>query len=139
MKTVVFILFFLAFAAVAVADDRKIDFTRPIVIDGNPLADDVKCPMPKDSNGNIIRDGKRPCDDLATFGGLLYFVLEAPTRDQTWTDGVKRDDLARGIRNATDWSITADQIDMIKKAAGPALSPQVLGALSKLLGTSETK
>ena len=110
----------------AQAEDRKVDFTQAIIIDGKPVINDIACP---------IKDGKRPCEDVATFGEFIYFVLEMPTRDQSWTDAIKRDDLARRIRTAKDWSITGDQIAMIQRAAGPVLAPSVLGVISKFLGS----
>lgn len=108
-------------------DTRKIDFTTPIVVDGTPVINDNKCPLPTD------KPGPRPCDTPFTLGELAYIALERPVQNQTWADGLKRDDLARGIRNAKDWPLLKDQSDMIEAAMGPLYAPPILGAAAAIL------
>lgn len=112
-------------ATSAFSASAKIDFTTPIVVNGQPLIDDFKCPVSK--------DGKRSCETAATIGELAYFALERPTQGQNWADAIKRDDLARAIREAKDFPLLADQRTMIEDAMGPLWSPAILGAVKSII------
>lgn len=122
---------FLVFATPALADDaRKIDFTQPVVVDGKPVINDIKCALPVDASGKVT--GPRPCNTAFTLGELAAYTLNLPTRDQQWQDGVRRNELANHVRDAKDWPILKDQVEMIEKAMGPVLPPPVLGAVAAI-------
>lgn len=124
-------------ASLAFAEPRKVDFTAPIVIDGKPLIDDFKCPIPIDKDGKPT--GPRPCETPASVGEMAYFALERPTPGQHWEDAIKRDDLARAIRNAKDFPLLDDQRTMIETAMGPLWSPRILGEVKAIIDPASTK
>lgn len=122
----------LGFALPAVAQTATVDFTAPIVIDGASMIDDLKCPSHKDAknpDGAPVRD----CDTKLTLGELSYLMLERPAQNQDWTVAVKRDDLARAVRNANAFTLLPDQRTMIEAAIGPYMAPSVVGAVNRML------
>lgn len=121
----------LASASVSVfaAEPRKVDFTTVVVIDGKPMVDDFKCPE---------KAGKRDCETPFTVGELAYLSLERPVQNQSWTDAIKHDDLARAVRNAKDFTLLEDQKISIEAAMGPLWAPSVLGFVKSVIDPSET-
>ena len=116
----------LAFPASARADGpRKVDFTAPVVVDGKPVIDDIKCPFDKDN--------KHTCDTPFTVGELSFLSLEHFQDHQSWADAIKHDDLARAIRMARDFPLLDDQKIEIEQAAGPLWSPGILGAIRDVI------
>lgn len=112
--------------ALASDDVKKIDFTTPIVVDGKPVIDDFKCPLKPDN--------KRDCETPMTVGELAYFALQKPQQNQSWTDGVKRNDLAHLIREAKDFPLSGDQLATIENAIGPVgVSNGVIGAVAAVI------
>lgn len=131
MRLLAVALFSVVAATAALADDvKKIDFTTPIVIDGVTMVNDFKCP-PKS-------DGKRECETPMTVGELAFWALEKPPPGQTWTDGTGRDDLARAVRNATDFPLLGNQRSWIENAVAALcaqfnLSNAVLSAVAAVI------
>ncbi len=107
---------------------RKIDFTTPVVVDGKPQIDEFKCPL---------KDGKRECETPFTVGELAYFSLERPAQNQSWSDAIKRDDLARAVRTAKEFPLLDDQKIMIENAMGPLWSPATLGFVKTVIEPTE--
>ena len=121
------LIFGILIASPAIAADapRHVDFTTPIVVDGKPQIDEFKCPLDK--------VGKRDCDTPFTVGELAYFSLERPQQNQSWSDAIKHDDLARAVRAAKDFPLLDDQKIMIENAMGPLWSPAVLGFVKTVI------
>lgn len=118
-----------AFSAQAVETARRVDFTTPVVVDGQLQIDEFKCPL---------KDGKRACDTPFTVGELAYFSLERPAQNQSWADAIKRDDLARAVRAAKDFPLLDDQKTMIEAAMGPLWSPAILGFVKTVIEPTPT-
>lgn len=116
----------------AFADEvKKIDFTTPIVVDGKPVIDDFKCPPVA---------GKRECETPMTVGELAYFALQKPQQGQSWADGIKRNDLARAVRTATDYPLLGEQLATIENAIGPiGVSNGVIGAVAAVIDPKSPK
>lgn len=112
--------------AASAEETKKIDFTTAIVVDGKPVVDDFKCPLKP--------DGKRDCETPMTVGELAYFALQKPQQNQSWTDGVKRNDLAHLVRDAKDFPLSGDQLATIENAIGPlGVSNGVIGAVAAVI------
>jgi hypothetical protein len=125
LKRIVIIGTLVALAVPAfAADAHKVDFTTPVVVDGKPQIDEFKCPL---------KDGKRECETPFTVGELAYFSLERPVQNQSWSDAIKHDDLARAVRTAKDFPLLDDQKIMIENAMGPLWSPSVLGFVKTVI------
>ena len=90
MKKLIAIALLLNVPAFAADAPRKVDFTTPVVVDGTPQIDEFRCPL---------KDGKRGCDTPFTVGELAYFSLERPAQNQSWSDAIKHDDLARAVQD----------------------------------------
>lgn len=127
------VAFFSTVAATAVlADDaKKIDFTTPIVVDGVTIVNDFKCPAK-------ALDSKRDCETPMTVGELAFWSLERPQPNQSWADGVRRDDLAHSVRTAIDFPLLGEQRAMIENAVASLcaqvnLSNGVLSAVAAVL------
>jgi hypothetical protein len=124
----------LVVTAASAADVKSIKFTTPIVIDGIPSINEIKCPV-------IPATGKRDCQTPFTVGELAYMSLEKPQdRGQTplsWTDAIKHDDLARAVRNAEAFPLLEDQRIMIESAlASAGFSNAVLGFIKDVIDPS---
>jgi hypothetical protein len=119
---------FLLMAVPAFAEDaKKFDFTQPLVSDGQPMIDEVKCPSDK--------DGKRPCETAVTLGELSFRALRAPVRGASIEDLIEREDLANGVRRATDWPLLQKQRDMILKAIAEGFPyPAIAAPAARMLG-----
>lgn len=126
----------LALTAGAFADPVRIDFTQPLVIDGSPLIDDVKCPVPINEATGRPTGAPRPCDTKITLGDAVYNMLERPFEHESWTDAKKHDELANAVRKSKDWPLLeADKI-IIEAAFGsanPPIAPSVIGAVARVL------
>lgn len=133
MRTLLAIAFPLC-ASAAFADEsslKKIDFTTPIVVDGKPVIDDFKCPPVA---------GKRECETPMTVGELAYYALQKPQPNQSWADGIKRNDLARAVRTATDYPLLGEQLATIENAIGPlGVSNGVIGAVAAVIDPKSPK
>lgn len=126
-----------AFCTIAIptfADEtKKIDFTTPIVVDGKPVVDEFHCPVPVDKTGKPTGE-PRPCETPMTVGELAYFALQKAQPNQSWADGIKRNDLAHLVRTATDFPLSGDQMATIENAIAPlGVSNGVLGAVAAVI------
>lgn len=128
MKHLFLIAALCALATAAIADAKHVKFTTEIVIDGQPVVNEVKCPS---------ADGKRTCQTPFTVGELAYMSLERPPAPgmapQSWADAIKRDDLAHAIRNADDFLLLDDQRTSIEAAMAPIWNPAVLGFVARVI------
>jgi hypothetical protein len=123
-------------AGVAMAADepKRIDFTQAIVDDGVPVIDEVSCPIPVDKATGRPTGDPRPCETPLTLGEAIYRAMRFPDRDVTWDEGMKRDDLARVVRRATDYPILSDQRKLIEKTIPKAYpSAAMVGIVSRML------
>lgn len=122
------VIFVALYTTSAFAEAKHVKFTTDVVIDGQPFINEVKCPLV---------DGKRACQTPFTVGELAYMSLErSPVpgmAPQSWTDAIKRDDLAHAIRNADDFLLLDDQRTSIETAMAPIWSPSVLGFVSNVI------
>lgn len=122
----------LALVFPAFAGSVRIDFTQPVFVEGKPFIDDQKCPLKTDKD-DPKREPKRECETPMTLGELCFLFLERPFEHQTWTEALKRDDLARAIRSAKDFPLLDDQRAMIETAIGPVLPPVTLGVIAGMI------
>lgn len=133
-----------AMSSSAHAEAKHVKFTTPIIIDGQPLVNDIKCPVipgdpdieksnPKDPKAFAHRD----CQIPFTVGELAYYALEsAPVQGQpaqNWTDAIKRDELAKAIHGADDFTLLDDQRTSIETALAPRWVPSVLGFIAHVI------
>ena len=104
-----------------------VDFTKQVFIEGTPMINPIKCPPDK--------DGKSSCEIPITLGELCYYSLERSVPTQTWETAIKRDELAKAVRNSKDFVLLDDQLKLIEEAMGPIWPPQVLGEVNKMVNT----
>jgi hypothetical protein len=120
------ILGLLAATSAFAEETRKVDFTQPIMSDGATVIDDMKCPVDK--------DGKRPCETPITLGEFAFRSLRAPAKVPL-DELIERDDLANGVRRATDWPLLPKQRDLILRVMAENFPfPAVVAPAAKMLG-----
>ena len=117
----------ISMAAMASCFAGTVNFTQQVFIEGTPMINPIKCPPDK--------DGKSSCEVPITLGELCYYSLEREIPSQTWETAIKRDELAKAIRNAKDFVLLDDQSKLIEEAMGPIWPPQVLGEVNKMINT----
>lgn len=129
MKTITLAVLLFAFALPAFAADepKKIDFTQVLMSDDGPIVDDIACPPDRVT-------GVRPCDTPITLGETVYRALNAPERDMTWEEGLKRSDLARALRKKPDWPLLPADRELVKKQIARVFPfPMTIAAAARLL------
>jgi hypothetical protein len=130
MKRIVLVSLLCAVSVSASAEMKHVKFTTPVIIDGQPVVDEVKCPI-------IPTTGKRECQTPFTVGEMAYLSLERPpaggVAQQSWTDAIKHDELAHAVRNADDFPLLDDQRISIEAAMAPLWSPLILGFVNRVI------
>ena len=113
--------------AMAADEPKRVDFTQPFMDEDKPVINDFDCPPDRTT-------GARPCETPLTLGEMAYRALRAPEQGLSFEDGIKRDDLSRAVRKATDWPLLPADRDIIKKALARVFpSPALIGPAAKML------
>ena len=141
MKTMILIGALYAVMTPAFAETKHVKFTTPVVIDDQPVINDIKCPLLASTPPALPH---RDCQTPFTVGEMAYFSLERSppgqgAAQQSWTDAIKHDDLARAIRNADDFPLLDDQRISIESAMAPLWSPSILGFVSRVIDPPAAK
>lgn len=126
---------------VAQAETKHVKFTTEVVIDGQPVINEVKCPMLPAVQATATTPAivaHRDCQIPFTVGEMVYISLERPVggQPQSWTDAIKHDDLAHAVRNAEDFPLLDEQRISIEAAmaASPYFgSPAILGFVARVI------
>jgi hypothetical protein len=66
-------------------------------------------------------------------GEVSYLSLERRVDNQSWADAIKRDDLARAVRTAKDFTLTDDQRATIENAVAPLWMAGWLGFIKGVI------
>lgn len=109
-------------------DIKKINFTKSLYDDNaGVIIDEMVCPLDQKTN-------KHSCETPLTVGEICYRALRMPEQGITWTEGIKRDDLAQAIRKSSDFSLLPADKELIQKVLARAFpSPAMIGQVAKVL------
>lgn len=114
-------------AAIAADEPRRIDFTQQLIdADGATFPDDGLCPFDQAM-------GKRTCATTLTLGRAAFYALRMNDTNIGWDDAVRRDELARSIRDAKDWPLLSNDKDLIRKLMPRLWPPAIIGAANRQL------
>jgi hypothetical protein len=111
--------------ALAADEGHKIDFTVALDTE-EPTVDPGLCPLDTATS-------KRPCETPLTLGRAIYYSLRINDQGITFDESVRRDELARKVRDAKDLTLFTSDLDLIKRQLPKVWPPAVVGAAARLL------